>query len=113
MSRADNPLQLSMTYFCCPEVITLSDCARFQAQDVQHLIGNSVSENCSKVMGPFAARLGHDVGRDRAHVIKQDPPAPPFREKQMHPAGVRTQGMIKQLTTRCGLHLHVEDCLDP
>ncbi len=57
------------------------------------MIGNSVPENCSKVMGPFDARFGHDVGRDRAHVIKQDPPASSFREKQMHPAGVRTGGV--------------------
>jgi len=78
--RCGDPLQLSMTYFCCPEVITLSYCARFSAEDVQHLIGNSVSEHRSKVMGPFDARFGHDVGRDRAHVIKQDPPAFSFRE---------------------------------
>jgi len=75
-----DPLQLSMTYFCCPEVITLSDCARFSAEDVQHLIGNSVPENCCKVMGPFDARFGHDVGRDRAQVINQDPPASSFME---------------------------------
>jgi len=85
-----DPLHPSMTYLGCPEVITLSDCVCFSAENVQHLVGNSLPENCSKVMGPFDARFCHDGARDRAHVIKQDPPA---FSKQVHAVGVKTAGV--------------------
>ena len=126
--RCGDPLQLSMTYFCCPEVVTLSDCARFSAEGVQHLIGNSVPEHCSKVMRPLYARFGHGVGGARAHVIKQGPPARSGKSKctqlalglvallaaskigitNLQQPYVCWSRLTKQLTTRCGSSLHVE-----